>query len=213
MTSIDIFYSFFNNVKKIQSISDFYDYCMKSCNNDGIVLDVGADMCKGLTNYVLHKKYRSTVYCFDLWTRRKPKPIPGAVFIEGDAALTVNTFLSNQTKKIGIVEIDIRGIELQMFHPLDNGLDYENKKINSIINSLMDYVADETIIIISEFHTKEGCSNLLQYDAYALAESFNKFNACYDCLCYGSAFPKSAWIIKENNLRGKDLLNLVSILK
>ena len=211
MDKLSIFYSWFPEAKCIDTgLSDFYSYCIKNCSEDGLVLDVGADMCNGLTKNFLGSRSNNTVYCFDIWVRSKPDPIEGTKFIEGDALLQVQKFLEEQEKKISIVEVDIRGLEKTPFHPDDLNLDYENLKTEPILDICMQYITDNSIIILPEFHYDKN----LNQEAVALAKSFAKYNIYYDCLCYGKGFSKSAWVVKDKKTRfyKDDLINIMSFL-
>ena len=209
-----IFYSWFPESKCIDtSLSDFYSFCIENCNKDGLALDIGADMCKGLTTGLLENKWNNTVYCFDLWIRRKPENIDGTVFIEGDALLKVKDFLDQQGQTISIIEVDLRGIEKTKYHPDDLNLDYELSKTGPVLDSCMKYVTNNSVIILSEFHNSKG----LNEEAFSLARAFAKHNLNYECLCYGMGlkFGKSAWIIKDQqtNMHKDDLINMMSLLK
>ena len=206
-----IFYSWFPTATPIEStVEDFYKFCIQNCNKNGLALDIGADMGEGLTQNILLNNWNDIIYCFDVWKKRKPEHINGTVFIEGDAIDQVTDFLQKQNNSIGIIEVDIRGLEKEMYHPSDLGLDFENNKTEAIIDACMDYVTNNSVIIIHEFHTR----TFLNSDAYALARSFAKYNVKYECLCYGVNFPKSAWIIKNNktSLYKDDLINLMNII-
>jgi hypothetical protein len=214
MNKPSIFYSWFPEAKCIDtSLSDFYNFCIENCNKDGLALDIGADMCIGLTNSLLENKWNDTVYCFDLWVRRKPDRLDGTMFIEGDALSEVEKFVSQQTKTISIIEVDLRGIEKTRYHPDDLNLDYELSKTEPVLDFCMDYVTDNTVIILSEFHSSKG----LNSDAFSLARAFAKHNVNYKCLCYGMGirFGKSAWIIKDDktSLHKDDLINMLALLK
>ena len=211
MNKSSIFYSWFPEAKCIDtSLKDFYNFCIENYSKDGLILDVGADMCNGLTKNILADGSAKIVYCFDLWVRSKPDPIEGTKFIEGDALLQVQQFLEKQEKKISIVEVDIRGLEKTPFHPDDLNLDYENLKTEPILDICMKYVTDNSIIILPEFHYNEN----LNQEAFALAKSFAKYDVYYECLCYGKGFSKSAWIIrnKKTKFYKSDLINMMSLL-
>lgn len=215
MKKFTIFYSLFKNVKKINDQDSFYSYCLDHCDRDGLALDVGADMCLGLTQSLLKHDWQDQIYCFDLWTRRKPEEQDKVHLIQGDAISNLKVFLKKMDRKIGIIEIDIRGIELEMFHPDDMGLDFENNKTEQILDVCMDYVSENTVIIIAEFHSHDESGTGFQSDAYALARSFSKFNLRYECLCYGSTdYLKSAWrVVDQGSLSRNDLLKMLRLFK
>ena len=214
MNKVNIFYSFFNSAIPCKTPSELYNTCIDLSNNNGIALDVGADLCEGLTQSLIDKKWNGRIVATDLWSLREPSKIESITYIKGDASIVVQEFLSTTLDPINIVEIDLRSIYAELYKD-DQELDFEMSKTGDVLNSCINNLVEDSIIIIKEFHTHSpNCSYLFHVDAISLSKFLSKLNFDYKCIAYGENFSMSAWQICPGGtqLRSNDLENLITLL-
>jgi hypothetical protein len=186
----------------------FYKFCLDKTDNSKLGLDIGADTCEGLVDALLQNEWLGEICAFDVWLVRDPLYVSENVtYRKGDALKTVDTLLKEKNQKIGVLELDIRGIEPELLHENDQDLDLENPKSENILDLCLDYLEEGSIVIISEFHSHPpSFRNILHDDAIAFSKSFAKLDKRYKCICYSET--KSAWIIaSDEDSLYKDQLN------
>lgn len=206
-----LIYSFFKDVKSFDAVVDFYSFCIKSCKKQNLLLDIGADMCEGLTLNSLNNNWKGKIVAFDLWNFYDPPKYENVNFFKGDAIEQLKNFFKKNIEKIDLVQFDIREINLQEKFPDAKKLDDENIKTEEIIELCYDNFYNGTILIITEFHRIKS-NNHFGNDAYHLANFLSKREIGYNCIAYCKSYPLSAWTIGENYFYGDDLKNLLEIL-
>jgi hypothetical protein len=214
MNKLDIFYSFFDSAIPCRAPVELYDTCIDLSNSNGVALDIGADLCEGLTQSLLDKKWDGKIIASDLWSIREPSKVESITYIKGDAPVVMREFLSTTLDPINIVEIDLRSIYSELYKD-DQRLDFEMSKTGDVLDSCINNLVEGSIIIIKEFHTHSAsCSYLFHVDAKSLSKFLSKLNFDYKCIAYGKNFPMSAWQLYPigTQLHGNDLENLITLL-
>jgi 23S rRNA U2552 (ribose-2'-O)-methylase RlmE/FtsJ len=187
---------FFPNSLKFDNKEQLVKHCSDNSVRKKVAIDVGADMCEGLTNNLIKSNWSGKIYALDLWVMREPESNALVKYIKGNVEKTLDPTLKEINSAIDIVEIDLRNIHIDddpydLNPASDPFLLNKNNLLTYALDKCSTYFDKNTIILINDFHGYET-EKFFTRDAATFSQWLST-KSKYNCIAHSDS--ASAWML------------------